>query len=276
MMSITDGFIPRRCSSADRMMWITPDRVFYAGLLGTPAMHIKGAIMVYVAIEAPLRVRIDGGEWQTTEVAVVQPYVRYEIACDQRHALGVQVEAETVDMARLPPLLKDCGAVHAPEFAAQVRRAHEGLVAAGWAVDVQPSDYDLTFFGEPLPARRLDPRIAATLERIKSNPSEPAAAQECADHVNLSFSRFLHLFKEQVGTPFRSFRTWKRARSLLQYVNCNSSLVNVALDIGYPDSTHFSHSIRQTFGLKPKDIFAGSRKLRLICASPVRSAALAS
>ena len=46
--------------------------------------------------------------------------------------------------------------------------------------------------------------------------------------------------------------------------------MHVALDIGYPDSTHFSHSIRQTFGLKPRDIFAGSRKLRIIVESPVR------
>jgi AraC-like DNA-binding protein len=37
----------------------------------------------------------------------------------------------------------------------------------------------------------------------------------------------------------------------------------VALDTGYPDSTHFSHSIRHTYGLKPKDIFAGSRRLRI-------------
>lgn len=260
----TDLFVPRRCASADRMMWITPDRVFYAGLLGAPAMHTKGAIIVYVAIEAPLRVRIDGGEWQTCEVAVVQPYVPYEVACDARHVLDILIEPETVDLARLPALLKACGPVDAPAFAQKVRRAHEYLVRSGGAVDLQRSDFDTTFFGEPLPARILDARIAAVLERIKKKPCAQAAAEECAAQANLSFSRFLHLFKEEVGAPFRSFRTWKRARSLLHYVNCDSSLVYVALDIGYPDSTHFSHSIRQTFGLKPKDIFAGSRKLRII------------
>ncbi|HWV08043.1 MAG TPA: hypothetical protein VN156_00780, partial [Pseudomonas sp.] len=60
------------------------------------------------------------------------------------------------------------------------------------------------------------------------------------------------------------FRTWRRARSLLHYVDRSHNLAQVALDIGYPDSTHFSHSIRQTYGLKPRDIFAGSRKLRLL------------
>jgi methylphosphotriester-DNA--protein-cysteine methyltransferase len=115
----------------------------------------------------------------------------------------------------------------------------------------------------------LDSRIAGVLEKIKRNPTEQATAEACAANVKLSFSRFLHLFKEEVGAPFRTFRTWKRARSLLHHVNSDSNLVYVALDIGYPDSTHFSHSIRQLYGLKPKDIFAGSRKLRIIeCLSP--------
>ena len=62
-----------------------------------------------------------------------------------------------------------------------------------------------------------------------------------------------------------AIRSPKRARSLLQYVvNQDSSLTDVALGAGYPDSSHFSHSIRQVYGLKPKDIFAGSRKLRVI------------
>ena len=129
---------------------------------------------------------------------------------------------------------------------------------------MQPQDFDLLFWGQALLSRQLDARIAQVLARIQDNPCTQATAQACANAVHLSFSRFLHLFKQEVGAPFRSFRTWKRARSLLHHVNREQHLVHVALDIGYPDSTHFSHSIRQTFGLKPRDIFAGSRKLRII------------
>ena len=255
--------------SSHRLMWITPDRVFYAGLLGAPAMHTKGALLIYVAVEAPLRIRIDGGDWQTTEVAVVPPYVPYQIASDGRHVLDILVEPETVDMDRLPDFLRARGAVDAPEFAARVRRSHAQMVLAGRALDLQPGDFDRMFFGQTLATRTLDSRIASVLEKIKRNPTEQATAEACAANVKLSFSRFLHLFKQEVGAPFRTFRTWKRARSLLHHVNSDSNLVYVALDIGYPDSTHFSHSIRQLYGLKPKDIFAGSRKLRIIeCLSP--------
>jgi len=253
------------CSSADRMMWITPDRVFYAGLLGTPSEHVRGAIVVYVALESMIHVNVMGTDWRTTEVAVVQPYVPHQVACDARHILALYIEPETVDMARLPALFATAnGAVDAHAFAAHVRGCHFRMVRKGRDFDLRPGDFDPMFFGRKLVPRTLDKRIAHVLDRIKQDPSAPASAEECASEVNLSFSRFLHLFKAEVGVPFRSFRTWRRARSLLHYVNQSRNLAQVALEIGYPDSTHFSHSIRQSYGLKPRDIFAGSRKLRLI------------
>ena len=62
---------------------------------------------------------------------------------------------------------------------------------------------------------------------------------------------------------FRCFRAWKRARSFLSYVKL-PNLTEVALQIGYPDSTHFSHSIRNVYGLTPTDIRAGSRRLAIV------------
>ncbi len=74
-------------------------------------------------------------------------------------------------------------------------------------------------------------------------------------------SRTLHLFKAEVGMPLRRFRSWRRAHQLLHHATSDASLLETALDTGYPDSTHVSHSIRQAFGLTPRDILAGSRKL---------------
>jgi AraC-like DNA-binding protein len=88
-------------------------------------------------------------------------------------------------------------------------------------------------------------------------------AASCAAEVGLSPSRFLHLFKEETGISFRSFRAWKRARHLLHFANQDINLAHLAQDIGYPDSTHFSHSIRRFYGLKPRAIFSGSRDLAI-------------
>ncbi|KDP87921.1 AraC family transcriptional regulator [Cupriavidus sp. SK-3] len=248
-----------------RVMWLTPERLFYAGLLGSPSVRTMGGLLIYVALSAPIRIRFDGGPWESTELAVVPAYMPHSVACDDRMICDLGLEAESIDLARLPSVIRGrAGPVDDPAFVRHVRQAHAYLSERGRELDLQADSFDQIFFGHALAARRLDPRIEAVVQRIRNAPSATATAESCAASAHLSFSRFLHLFKEEVGTPFRSFRTWKRARSLLHYVTQDSNLAHVALDTGYPDSTHFSHSIRQVYGLKPSDIFAGSRKLALI------------
>ena len=261
------GAIPaRRTGSAERVMWITPDRVFYVGLLGVPSARSMGAISLYVALDAPVHISVEGGEWQTGHVAVVQPYVSHRVACDARQIAVIHVEPESVDCASLPPMLRQAsGPLVVEAFRARVLRCHDALIRNGLQADAPMFNFDELVFGGALATRTVDPRIARVLDRIRNDPSSQALAQDCAEQVHLSFSRFLHLFKSEVGASFRSFRSWKRARSLLHYVvDQRTTLTDVALGAGYPDSTHFSHSIRQVYGLKPKDIFAGSRKLRVI------------
>ena len=256
----------RGITSAERVMWVCPDRVFYAGLLGMPTTRNYGCLTAYIAFDGPVHISIDGGEWESGDVAIVQPYTSHRVSCDARHIVSVMIEPESVDMSKLPDWLRiKQGVLQAKELRNRVLRAHQALLRNGREADAQILDFDDLIFADRLPKRSVDPRIAQVLDRIRSEPSGQALAQDCAEQVHLSFSRFLHLFRSEVGTTFRSFRTWKRARSLLHYVvDQNSTLTDVALDAGYPDSTHFSHSIRQIYGLKPKEIFAGSRKLRVL------------
>jgi AraC-like DNA-binding protein len=262
----TGPLVVRRSASNERVMWITPDRVFYVGLLGAPSVRNFGAVSVYVGLDCPVSVSVDGGEWETSHVAVVQPYTPHQVAYASRNIAVIHIEPESVDMSALPKMLRHGnGAVPADEFRAHVLRCHQAIIRNGQNAVEPMLDFDTLVFGSPLASRTVDLRIAQVLDRIRRDPSSQALAQDCAEQVHLSFSRFLHLFKSEVGASFRSFRTWKRARSLLHYVvDQSTTLTDVALGAGYPDSTHFSHSIRQVYGLKPKDIFAGSRKLRVI------------
>jgi len=248
---------------SNRLMWINDDRVLYVGLLGATSTRVLGAIAVYVSLGAPSRITIDGGPWETADLAVVPAYVPHRIVGGTRMICNVLVEAETVDPDRLPAFLRRSGALDEPAVAQRVRDAYARLLHAGRDVDLRGLDFDRELFGDLLTPRTIDPRIVSVLSQIKRDPSAHSAAEDSAESVHLSFSRFLHLFKQEVGVPYRSLRTWKRARSLLHYVTKESNLTHIALDVGYPDSTHFSHSIRQVYGLAPRDIFAGSRRLTL-------------
>jgi AraC-like DNA-binding protein len=257
-----------KARASERFMWLSPDRVLYVGLLGAPTVRTMGSVNLYVATEGAIRMRVAGGEWQVGPAAVVPPYVPHQVASEARLIHVLQVEAETVDLAALPAPLSACGVIDDATFVQRVRRGAQQLREQGRELDLAALDFDSLFFGRRLAPRCVDPRIQGVLDTIKRDPSATLAAEDCAQLVHLSFSRFLHLFKQDVGAPFRSFRTWKRARSLLHYVNRAANLAHVALDTGYPDSTHFSHSIRQVYGLKPKDIFAGSRRLAIYGEAP--------
>lgn len=247
-----------------RLIWINADRCFFAGLAGPPSTRNMGTILLYVSLRRPISVSIDGGAWETTHVAVVQAYVPHRVASDDKLVVILHVEPETVDFASLPSYLKgDSGCVHDPALVQRVRAAYEQLASSDGVVDPRTADFDTLFWGKQLAPRVLERRIAQVVGWIKHDPCGHISAADCATSTGLSVSRFLHLFKEKTGVPFRSYRTWKRARSLLYHVTRSTNLAYLALDVGYPDSTHLSHVVRQVYGMTPTALFKGCLAMRM-------------
>ena len=77
MVSRQAKHAPRGNHRDERLMWITSQRVFYAGLLGAAAERSIGGHGIYLSpTGAPLRIRIGGGAWQRGELMVVPPWCR--------------------------------------------------------------------------------------------------------------------------------------------------------------------------------------------------------
>ena len=245
--------------TGERMMLVTPTRIAYRGLFGTPGVRYFGAWTMYLAIQTPFEVSIDGGPTRSESFVAVPPYTPHRVTSRDREMAEVLVESESVDGCRF----------QAQVLATPVQRQRlAASIRAGLSRPVSPAqpveDFDLRFFGERLPARELDPRIGRAIERMKDDPAGRLTAEDCASMTGLSFSRFTHLFSDQTQTTFRRFRAWKRAPGLMPLIGNPLNLLDVALNAGYADSTHFSHSIRQFYGYTPRDIFAGSRRLAVI------------
>jgi AraC-like DNA-binding protein len=256
------GDLSAGAARAGRIMLINPDRVVYAGLLGVTSTRKLGALTVYASLAKPFRICLGERGGRTAELAVVPPYTPHRIESEDRVIGVLMIEPESIDAARLPRFLQPAAA----DRAGILRRIRDsffdlrhGDIRAGRETD----ELDRLFFGQTLERRALDRRIATVVDKVRRAPCEQFPAETCAQLAGLSLSRFLHLFKAEVGMTFRCFRAWKRARSFLSYVKL-PNLTEVALQIGYPDSTHFSHSIRNVYGLTPTDIRAGSRRLAIV------------
>ncbi len=237
-----------------KLIWMDADRVFYRGLLGQPAERVLGSLTLYASVTGELRASVDGAAEASAEFIAVPPYAPHRVASADGWVHCLLIEPEYVDWSRLP-------SVDPCRTARLIRDGGSWLQDHPTRSFPSPADFDQRFFGITTPRRQPDARIARVIERMRQHPADAFTAQDCAEDCGLSASRFMHLFKTEAGVSFRNFRTWKRARSLLERAHDVGNLTDLALDLGYPDATHFSHAIRRFYGLKPSDIVAGSRRL---------------
>lgn len=244
-------------------MLVTPDRVLYAGWLGMPSVRTLGSLTVYTAADTPFAIRTCGRRWERAVFAVVPPNQPHEIRSDDPIVWDLLLEPESVDIAAVLATLPRRIPRPTGDYL-RLQSAFRAWLGNVDAIDRTASGIDAAILGTTFVPRQLDPRIAAIVESVRQHPCKHRLATDCAREVGLSFSRFVHLFKAQIGVSFRGFCAWKRARALLPFVATAHNLTDLALHIGYPDSTHFSHSIRRIYGLRPRDIVTGSRQLTVL------------
>ncbi|MGH8516285.1 MAG: helix-turn-helix domain-containing protein [Panacagrimonas sp.] len=245
-----------RALHRNRIMLVTPTRIAYRSLFGRPGLRTFGAWFFYIAIDQPFEIACGDAAPAQQWIALVPPYVPHRVSTPDRYLAQVLLEAETIaDGTQLGALIEDS------DRAADTRRR---ILCAFDRPLQEPSVFDQHFFGVELTKRTLDSRVAVAIRAISEPGGHILLADDFAHKAGLSVSRYTHLFTREMGVSFRRVRAWKRARGLLPLVAQEASLVNVALDTGYADSTHFCHSIRQFYGYKPSDIFSGSRRLAVV------------
>ena len=254
-----------------KIMLMNRDRVYYYGLLGARMQNrCMGAVSIYLAPVGSIHVRIGNQAWQTRTCVVVPHSVPHQVATNCQRVVNLLIEPERIDPMALEELGRVCNGLSMDhEAVARIRLAADSLKGSWGSNGLSTAEFDQLILGRTLPRRELDPRVEMVLESFEGDFGESElSAEACAHRAGLSKSRFLHLFKDQTGVSFRNVRMWKRARRFLEWANQEGSLTDVALDLGYPDSSHFSHSIRRIYGLKPRSIRNGSRGLQVLSNAP--------
>lgn len=246
------------------LLCMNADRVFYLGLLGSPHERVLGALTLYASRSGELELLVDGRVTQRGELLIVPPYLAHRIQAEDKQIFCLLIEPEYLDQSRLPAQLQPHGPRQAQAAVVECMREAAQQLAATLSKPLSNQAFDLLLLGVELPSRTLQPRLETVLGLLRGEPTASLSAADCAALCQLSPSRFMHLFSTTVGSSFRHLRTWKRARNLLALVQSPQSLTDIALELGYADASYFSNSIRQITGLRPKDIIAGSRRLKLL------------
>ena len=110
----------------------------------------------------------------------------------------------------------------------------------------------------------VDPRVLRSLQRLRE-PGEGVPDREAlARAAHLSASRFNHLFSDELGVSFRSYRIWTQVRRAMAAYRPDGSLTEAALDGAFADSAHFSRMFRHTFGMTPSSVLRPLRAVNVL------------
>ncbi len=108
--------------------------------------------------------------------------------------------------------------------------------------------------------RRLDPRVAATLERLGSSLAEPLSVAALAEAVATSPSRLAHLFRAQIGEPITRTHLKLRLRHAARLLELTPrSVGEIAADVGFASAFYFARQFRIWYGQSPTDYRHSSR-----------------
>ena len=98
----------------------------------------------------------------------------------------------------------------------------------------------------------MDRRIELVISRIKSEIATAWDVKTLAAMVNLSPSRFRHLFKQETGTgPAQYLKEYRlrKAEKLLRTTFL--SVKQVLKHVGLGSNAHFVHDFRKKYGMTP-------------------------
>jgi AraC family transcriptional regulator len=229
---------------------------------GQVPSHAHHAVQISIGLSGPVRLRHADEDWMQAGGGVVLPDVEHAFDPLGSEVAMIFVDPESSegrwlrDSLDRPILLVDTGAL-GDHLTALARFRHERPDATAAAATITGVVRRLC--AGPPPLHSMDPRIVHALRVIREGDVRQMALEEAARSVFLSGSRFAHLFKEEVGLPFRRYMLWRKLSRAMSEFGRGASLTDAAHAAGFADSAHLTRTWRQMFGLSPSMMLGKGR-----------------
>ncbi|MBX5000939.1 GlxA family transcriptional regulator [Rhizobium lentis] len=148
------------------------------------------------------------------------------------------------------------GGSSAADMAALIVRRHISKEAERNALEVLHIEKARTALAiqtrKPLSIECKDPRIRAVLIMMEQHIEGRLPIEELAASVGLSRRQLERLFMgETKSSPALVYRRVRMERAKQLLIKTKASLIEVALEVGFENASHFSRAFSQTFGKSP-------------------------
>jgi transcriptional regulator GlxA family with amidase domain len=97
-----------------------------------------------------------------------------------------------------------------------------------------------------------DPRIKASLLYMEQNLDTKLRVEQIAQHVGVSRRQLERLFHEKTGiSPGTALDRLRMTKAMFLVERTSRPLIEIALDVGFENSSHFGRKFRKRFGTTP-------------------------
>jgi AraC family transcriptional regulator len=226
---------------------------------GVVPPHAHHAFQLVIAIDGEVAVKGTRGEWRSGRGLVVPPDVEHSY--DGRGAVGAMlfVDPESREGVWLRSTFRreiafvpaERVAPYADELRTFLEQPHESMGIRPLILQCVQA----MCAGAP-PARKLDERVTKVLQEIRVSEDLRISLESAAASVHLSEGRFAHLFKQQVGLPFRRYMLWRKLARAIVAIGRERTLAAAAHAADFYDA-HLTRTFHQMFGIAPSVMMRG-------------------
>ena len=258
---------PRKTSRPDvqvseTVRWYVWDGGFLAlgRAKGVVPRHAHHAIQIVVALEGEIAVQGEDERWRAARGVIVGPDREHSFDAQGAFAAMLFVDPESAEGAWLRASLQSdvtliperrvtaCVTelarfrdrpLESLEIGALIRHCVQALSAGA------------------LPSRRLDPRVSRVLQQIQRSDDLRLSLAASAAAAFLSPSRFQHLFKQQMGLPFRRYVLWRKVTRAMLAMGREGTATAAAHAADFADAAHLTRTFGEMFGIPPTVMLRG-------------------
>ena len=238
MRAETVGALPQTCCPT---VWLWPGQALYAG----PSLNLEphsGSVWCFaVGIDGPLTVTTPDGSTAEGTSLLIPPRLTHQLTCHGSGLVSCYLEPTSVRA-------ESCRSL-ASGWRGEIGMAHAAESQLAFTPTDDQSACRWLDLAAPAAQRAIDPRIAAAAHRIRTDPATAVSSQELASEAGLSESRFLHLFRDELGTSLRRYRIWVRLVHAGTAIAGGANLTEAAMKSGFASPSHLADRFKSTFGL---------------------------
>jgi AraC-like DNA-binding protein len=243
--------LPRTCCPS---VWLWPGQALYAGPSLDLGPHSGSVWCLAVGIGGPLTVATSDCTILDAHSVLIPPRLTHQLTCRGSGLVSCYLEpaSSRADAGRFKfgGWHGNIGVGHLAEERLQVA-PDDDESACRWLDLAAPAAHQV-----------VDPRISAAARRIRDEPAATISSRELAAEAGLSESRFLHLFRDELGTTLRRYRLWVRLMQAGAAIAAGDNLTAAAVKAGFASPSHLADRFKTTFGLSASQLLGTGVTLR--------------